>query len=194
MSNFNTVDYVILAIFLVSTFAGLYRGALREVLAILTWLAAFLIAGLFASHVAGYFAGTEHMQAIADSASGSMGGDSSQQISMLALGASFVGLFLLSLIVGSLISTLVNKIVQGSAIGLTNRFLGAIFGVGRGYLVNLLLIFLLQLAPQMQDNDWWNHSVLIPMFQPSVQLLENVMSPQLDQIKAKMGKTLGNEN
>lgn len=194
MDNFNVVDYVIIAIFFLSIVVGFSRGGVKEVMSVLTWLAAFLVAGMFASPVAAYFTGNPQVQSAISSASNNIGVNPSQQISWLAFGGSFIGLFILTMIVGSIISSLVSSVVSGLGIGFFNRLLGGLFGVGRGFLINLLLIFLIQLVPQAQQEPLWTQSVIVTSYQPAVQWLSELVAPGIQTIKSKVGQTLENVN
>ncbi|HSW94206.1 MAG TPA: CvpA family protein [Gammaproteobacteria bacterium] len=182
--TFNWVDYTLLAIFFISTVSGLLRGGAREVISLVTWIAAFIVAGLFSRPVALAFASTESAQSTVTTAAATAG-----EPSMLALGVSFSVLFLLTLLAGSLIGYFVNRVVEGDGISFFNRFFGAVFGLARGYLVNLLIVFIGQLSP-MAEQPYWMESSLVKSFQPTVQWLGSKVQPDVESLKSKVGQTL----
>ncbi len=172
---FNWVDYILLGIFFISILGGLMRGGVREVMSLITWIAAFIIAGKFTKPLASAFAGSE----------ASVNGD----VSVFALGISFCALFFGTIIVGSLIGYFANRVVEGAGVSIFNRFLGGIFGFARGYLVNLLVVFIVQLTPTAQSKNWTD-SVLANKFQPTAQWLGEKVQPGFESLKSKMGQTL----
>ena len=187
---FNWVDYVFLAIFFISILGGLLRGGVREVISLLTWIAAFIVAGFFAKPLAKVFTNSEGTQHVMSSASsGVFGGSAASQVTLFSLGASFVLLFIVTIIVGSLFGYFANRVVEGGGISFFNRLLGGIFGLGRGYLVNLFIIFMVQLSPLAEQN-YWHESFFVQKFQPTVQWLGDKIQPGLESLKSRVGKTL----
>jgi membrane protein required for colicin V production len=51
----NAVDVIIIAVLLLSVLVGLWRGLISEVLALLTWIAAFWVAWKFGPAVSAHF-------------------------------------------------------------------------------------------------------------------------------------------
>lgn len=189
---FNWVDYVLLAILFVSILGGLLRGGVREILSLCTWIAAFIISGLFAKPLALAFTSSDGVQSTITSAStGSFGGAAAGQVSMFALGASFLVLFLATILVGSLIGYFANRIVEGGGISFFNRLLGGLFGLARGYLIDLLIVFIVQLSPISQQS-YWTNSTLVKSFQPMAEWLGNKVQPGIDSLKSRVGQTLEN--
>lgn len=190
---FNWIDYVLLAVFLISVLGGLVRGGVREVVSLITWIAAFIIAGLFAKPLATAFSSSDSAQSAISSASTNALNtlSTSGHVSLFALGASFLALFLGTIIVGSLIGYFANRVVEGAGISFFNRLLGAVFGLARGFLVNLLIVFIVQLSPIAQQT-YWTQSSLVPSFQPMVEWLGNRVQPGLESLKSRVGQTLEN--
>ncbi len=166
MAAYNWVDFIILAILLLSIFGGLARGFLREVLAILLWVVSFLVASMFSSSVAGIFSG----------------GDT---ISPLTLCLSFLMLFVITFILGLFLNLLILGTFESSGAGFFNRLLGGLFGVLRGFLINLILIFLIGLTSFSQSSGW-QQSKLIPAFQPYVMQVGDYVYPQYQNLVNKV--------
>jgi membrane protein required for colicin V production len=193
MSSLNWVDNVILFVFFMSVVAGLMRGLVKEVISLLTWLAAFVVAVLFSSKLAGIFTSSHQVQSMISGATSSIGINTAQPVSVLSLGLSFVLLFVGTLIVGSIINSMTSKAVERTGISFSNRLLGSVFGLGRGFLIALVGIFVVQLSP-IQQESYWSQSQFVTAFQPAVQWLGGIVQPGFDSLKSKVSDTLQNTN
>lgn len=189
MSNLNWVDNIILMVFVISILAGLMRGLVREMIALLTWAAAFVVAVLFSSKVAASFSGGQAVQGMVNQATGSMGVNAAKPLSMLSIGASFVGLFVATVIVGSIINYFVSRAVEGQGISFSNRLLGGVFGLARGFLLVLFTVFLIQLTP-LSDQPYWTSSQFVHSFQPTIKWMSDLVSPGLENLKSKVSDTI----
>lgn len=192
-ANLNWVDYIILAIFFFSILSGFGRGFVREVVSLVTLIAAFVIAILFSNALALAFTSSAPVQNAVTQASSAIGMNAAQPVSYLALGISFGVLFAGTVIVGSLIGYFLNVAFQTGILGIGNRILGAGFGFCRGFLINLVIIFVVQLTP-FGSSPSWGQSQLVRSFQPAVVWLGGVVSPALSNLKAKFGQTLQDVN
>jgi membrane protein required for colicin V production len=188
-TSFNWIDYIILGIFLLSALSGLMRGGVREIISLLTWIAAFFIASLFAAPLATHFSNSDKVQSLVSSASSSVVEATSTHASLFALGVSFVLLFLATLLVGAIIGYVANSAVESGGISIINRLIGVLCGLGRGFLVNLVLIFVVQLTP-VAKQPIWTDSTLVSAYQPTVTWIGNIVQPGMEAMKSKMGKTL----
>jgi membrane protein required for colicin V production len=173
LSSLNWIDYGVIGILLFSILAGLMRGLIRETLGLLVWLIAFTVATLFATRLATVVTGL------------SASSDGSDSVSLLAISVSFVAIFVLILILGRLISYFLSAAVEGTGISFTNRLLGGIFGVLRGAVIVVFLMFLIDLTAFSKDPVWVS-SQFVASFQPLVTWIEQNVSPQIDDLKAKV--------
>lgn len=128
----NWVDVVMLAVVGLSGAAGFLRGLTREMLGLLAWIAAAVLAGHFYGRLQPMVHGW-----IAD-----------EQFAAIAC---FVVLFLAILIGLSMLAGLVSRVVRLSLLGGLDRLLGAVFGLVRGgaLLVLAYMVFKLVLTPDM---------------------------------------------
>jgi membrane protein required for colicin V production len=140
------VDWLIIGIVLVSAVIGLFRGFFREVISILSWVVAFVVAIHF----------TEPASRLLET---------SIETPSLRKAVTGTGLFVLVLLVGGLVNFLVGKLVSGSGLAGTDRAVGGVFGVVRGAALVILLMLLAALTPMTQD-PWWRESRLIPQLEP----------------------------
>ncbi|MBA3660659.1 MAG: CvpA family protein [Gammaproteobacteria bacterium] len=188
MSDLNWVDYIILIIFFFSILTGLARGFVREIISLITLIAAFIVAIVFSNPLAQAFTSSPTVQNVVTQASTSIGMNTTQPVSYLALGLSFGLLFAGTVLVGSIIGYFANAAFQAGVLGIGNRLFGGVFGLIRGYIINLVLIFLVQMTP-LSAEAWWQQSKLVAAYQPSVVWLGGVVSPSLANLKAKFGET-----
>lgn len=181
-SAFTSVDYFVLFIFGLSILAGYIRGFLREVISLVTWVAASIVSTMFSGKLANTFSGTTSSAPSAISAS--TGIDVAQSASMLSIGASFVTLFVGTLVAGYLVSTLITGFAASAGGSLSNRFLGALFGGIRGFILVIILMFVAELTP-MGDQPAWTSSSFVKSFQPVVSWVEKLVEPGLQNVRKR---------
>lgn len=140
----NWADWAILSIVGISGLFSIKRGFVREALSLLTWVTAFVIARLFTDALATVL--SDYIQTPS-----------------FRIASAFGILFIMTLIVGALVSNLVSLLVQATGLSGTDRILGMGFGLARGALVVVVLVALLGGTPAVQD-AWWQESELIPHF------------------------------
>lgn len=184
MSHLNWVDYTILAILFLSVLAGLMRGLVRELISLATLIAAFIIASMFASPLAVAFTSSSSVQNAMHHAS-----SADQSVSYMAISVSFAVLFAGTLLAGAILGFFLSLAFRTGVLGFGNRLLGGVFGLARGFLLDLVLIFIVQLTA-WSDQPTWQQSQLVAAFQPAVQWVGDVVSPSLAHLKEKYGSTL----
>jgi membrane protein required for colicin V production len=138
-----TVDYILIAVIVLSTLFGAIRGFLRESVALLGWLVGLWLAWRYAGRVEPYLGGAMK--------------DTLLQVwvaRMLVLIAVVIAAWLL----GSLLSYLVQR--SGLTLGV-DRMLGGLFGLVRGAVIIGFAVMLAQ-AAELQSEAWWRTSRLVP--------------------------------
>lgn len=136
------VDYAILAVIAISAIISLFRGFIREVMSLASWVVAALLATKFSGEAAVF---------LQDYVS----------VPSVRLGLAFIAIFVLLLIIGAIVSSLLAKLVETTGLSGTDRSLGMLFGVIRGILIVTLLVLLAGLTPVNED-PWWKESQFIP--------------------------------
>lgn len=189
MSQMNFVDIFILVVFFMSMVAGFVRGLVSEVISLATLIAAFVIAIMFSESLATYFTSTQSVQNVVTQTSGAIGVNTAQPVGYVALGVSFGILFGLTVFVGAIVKYIINIPFQFGILGLGNRVFGGFFGLARGFIINLVIIFLVQLSP-LGTQPWWGSSQFVRAYQPAVGWLGNAISPALSGLRAKFDSTL----
>lgn len=174
---FNWVDYSFLIVFILSIIFGFFRGFVKSVVSLLFLIAAVYLAIKYAPQLATRFAGSAAEE---------------QAISYLVLVGFFFLIFIVTIIVGSLVSYLLNKIFQFGGLGFINSFLGGLFGVVRAVIITIVIIYVVQLMPASSQPQMWNSSKAVIYFQPMTAWLVKNISPTLESLKEKMNKTVQN--
>lgn len=138
-------DWAIISIVGVSVLISVVRGFVREALSLVVWVAALFVAMAF------YPQATQWLTNLIETPS-------------LRQAAAWLGLFVLTLIVGGIVNYLISQLVKATGLTGTDRFLGMLFGAARGLLVVLVILILLPQALPVTQDPWWHESVLIPYF------------------------------
>ena len=129
------VDGAMLAVLVVSFVVGAWRGLVFELLAILGWFVAFI-----AAQSAWPWLGA-HLPV------GTPG-------SLLNHAVAFACVFLVALVLWSVLSRIVRRLVRATPLAPVDRVLGAAFGVVRGLLVLLLVAAVVAYTPAERSADW----------------------------------------
>lgn len=123
MDGFTIIDAVVAVVIILSAILAWSRGFVRESLAILGWIAAAVLAFLFAATLRPMIAQLPVLDRFL--------GDSCE----LATIAGFAVVFALALVVFSIITPLFSSVVQRSALGGIDQGMGFLFGAARGILI-----------------------------------------------------------
>jgi membrane protein required for colicin V production len=164
----NAVDYLLIAVILISGVIGVFRGLLREVVALVTWLAAIVLAWRYGDVLEPYLGGL-------------LAGENVQPWAARGL------IFVFVLLVGTAVGSVVNYFVRLSIFSGTDRFLGAVFGALRGVVAGGLLALLGQLV-ELDGERWWTESLLVPFAVSVGDTLSAVTGATIEQAKAEAEK------
>jgi membrane protein required for colicin V production len=156
---FAWIDVVILALIALSAILSLFRGFVREAVALATWLVALWVAMAFYEDLA-----TMLSQWISV--------PSAQKITAFAI------LFVCVLLLGAIVNFLAGKLVDRTGLTATDKLLGIVFGVARGGVIVAILVLLAGLTPLPQD-PWWQDSQLIGYFQELAMWLRNYLPSEI---------------
>ena len=156
------VDYIILAILIISSIMGLVRGLLREAIAVITWFLAIVLAWSFAPSL-------EHL----------LGGvlEGSPMRIWAARAIIFVGILLL----GGAVSVVLGHYVRVSMFAGMDKFLGFIFGIIRGVVIVGAFTIAVQ-ALRMDEDPRWKNSRLMPYAIGVADALRGIVGENLERI------------
>ncbi len=138
------VDFIILAILLISALFALVRGFVQEVLSVSGWIGAGIITYYGFRPFSPILRNYIEMSALADVLTG-------------------IGIFVISLVVLSFVSHAIGRRVRGSSINALDRSLGFLFGIGRGAVVVVAIFMFTDWAvPKDEQPDWWRNAKFTP--------------------------------
>lgn len=136
------IDWIIIALLVLSTIVGIVRGVTREILAIVGWIAGILLALNFA-------------------------GDVAEKIPLESLGyiprvmIAAVLMVAAVLFLCGLLGMILRKLLEVAEITFEDRALGAVFGLARGVVVVCACVFLFGLSETIHQSAMWRQSILI---------------------------------
>jgi len=148
-------DLIVILVVAISVGFSIWRGMVREVLALLSWIMAFWLAKLFAAVVAGWLPSSWSHQGL-----------------RIAIG--FVAVMLVSVVVLSLFSALIVHLVKVAGLTASDRMLGAVFGLLRGLLIVVILVLLGGMTSEPRE-PYWRHA----LFSPPLEKLASWAKPWL---------------
>ena len=151
----NWTDYLLIAVLVFSSVAGLMRGLLREVISLFTWVAAVWIAWSFAASLEPYLGG-----ALSDSA--------------VRPWAARTIIFVAVLLIGAALGALVSHFVRLSLFSGVDRLLGLLFGLLRG-VVALGVLAMLAHAVRLHEEPWYRQSLLVPYAEQAGNVLRGLV-------------------
>jgi membrane protein required for colicin V production len=148
-------DYVVLTILVASIVISVLRGLVKEVLSLLAWLAAFVIANRYGAQMAALLpdavpAGT------------------------VRLVSGFAILFIGTMLLSSLVNLAIAHIIRASGLQVVDRGLGGLFGLARGVLIVLTLVILAGLT-DLPRQPVWRDAVLSPMAESAVRTIKPLL-------------------
>lgn len=129
------IDYTIIAIVGISVLLSVIHGLVREIMSLVAWVAAFVVAQLYAGDAATLF------PAALDNPS-------------LRLFAGFVAVFVIVLIAMTLLAIAISSLVKTAGLGFADRALGAMFGLVRGLAIVLVAVLLAGLTALPRQSEW----------------------------------------
>ncbi len=156
------LDWIILAVLLLSLALGAWRGLVYEVLSLAGWVAAFVVAQWLAPRAAAWLP---------------MG----QASEMLRYAAGFALVFIATVFAAGLLSWLVKKVVEAVGLRPVDRILGAMFGLLRG-LVIILAATVLALMTPLQDTEAWKQSAGAATAASSLRHLKPILPERFGQL------------
>lgn len=163
ITHLNWIDYTIIAFIGVSVLISLVRGFVREVMSLITWITAFLLAFNFANNVAYYFTDRVHSGTI-----------------RFAIGFGII--FVITLILGALVNYLMSTLVDKTGLTGTDRVLGICLGAARGILLISMGIVVAGFT-SVPKEPAWQQSVLLPHFETSAAWLQQLVPTALNYVQ-----------
>lgn len=148
MQSWHYVDYVILAVIGLSVLTGLFRGFVKEIIALCVWVLAIWLAATYSEA----FSGWVHTY-IKDKTA--------------CLAVAFVLILVGTLIVGGIFNAFLSFLLHRSGLSGTDRLLGMGFGFVRGVFIVALIMLVLKMTSAPYQ-EYTKQSKLYAQFDPLV--------------------------
>jgi membrane protein required for colicin V production len=139
----NWIDYGIIGSIGVFGVIGLIRGCAAEAVSLIVWMIAFTVALMFSRDLSVRF--------------GAMIAHESARMV-----AAFVGLFVLTLILGYVAGLVLRQLVRSTGLSGSDHIAGLFFGIGRGVLLVAIIVILAGLTPLPRNSAWRESNLISP--------------------------------
>ncbi len=126
-------DFVVVGILLLSALLGLWRGLIHELMAMLGWPLAFVLSKLFAGDIAPLLPLKQEAARVA---------------------GAYALVFIAALIGWAVLTTLLAKLLKAAGSGWSDKVLGGLFGVLRGGMLLLVLVWMVGLTNYFEQPFW----------------------------------------
>jgi membrane protein required for colicin V production len=136
MNGLHWIDLTMLVVLAISTAVGVWRGFIREVLALAGWVVAYVVAQAMAFEVAGWITPLSGLSA------------------GLRVAVGFVLVFVVVLFAWALGAALVGRLLKATPLRGVDRTLGAAFGVVRAVLLGLAVATAVLMTPLAEHPEW----------------------------------------
>lgn len=144
------IDYLVIAVLLVSVAWGAWRGLVHEVLSLAGWVLAFIGANMFAGPLADAFPHTMRAG--------------------LRVPLAFVLVFVGTLVLATIASAILTRYIRVSVLHSLDRWLGALFGLARGLLILIAFAMMAGLTSLPRSPAWTQSATGYSLAQTVIQL------------------------
>jgi membrane protein required for colicin V production len=151
MSSLHWVDYAIILIIGLSILTGLFRGFVKEIIALSVWILAIWLAFHYSTDISSWF--QSYVQ------------DKTARTIM-----AFVAIVVVTVLTGGLLNTIFGFILHRSGLSGTDRLLGMGFGFMRGVFIVSLLMLVMKMT-SLPYQEYSHQSKLYAQFNPFVEWL-----------------------
>lgn len=136
-------DYLVLFILISSVVISTMRGLVKEILSLVGWVAAFVVANAFGAKLAPMLPSV-------------IPGETVKLI------VAFIALFLGVRVLMGLLALAIGAVVEAAGLSLADRGLGGLFGLGRGIVIVLAGVILCGMT-SIPQQAFWKDALLSPM-------------------------------
>jgi membrane protein required for colicin V production len=136
-------DYLVLFVLISSVVISTMRGLVKEILSLVGWVAAFVVANAFGAKLAPMLPSV-------------IPGETVKLI------VAFIALFLGVRVLMGLLTLAIGALVEAAGLSLADRGLGGLFGLGRGIVIVLAGVILSGMT-SIPQQAFWKDALLSPM-------------------------------
>ncbi|MGD1157311.1 MAG: CvpA family protein [Terriglobia bacterium] len=158
MATWNWLDWILAAIIVASAVTAMRKGFVQELISLASVVVGLVVAAIGYPRAALWFEDLTKSHEI-------------------ALGLGFLVLFLGTLLVGAIVGMLARKLIETAGIQWFDRFLGGIFGLVRGVLVDAILLMAMVAFAIKPDSV--RQSALVPYVTTGTRVIAFVMPGNL---------------
>ena len=145
-------DYLVIGVLIASVLISTMRGLVREMLSLLSWIVAFVVANAYGGALAKLLPDMVPGEAVR---------------LMVAFIALFIGVRLLM----GLLMLAVDALIKASGLSLVDRGLGGLFGLGRGVVIVLAGVIVCGMTAVPQQ-AFWKNALLSPIAETGVRTIK----------------------
>jgi membrane protein required for colicin V production len=145
-------DYLVLFVLITSIIVSTLRGLVKEMLSLLGWIVAFVVANAYSGELAALLPAAIPGEAV-------------------RLIVAFLALFIGVRILMGLLSMAVSALVEAGGMTLADRGLGGLFGLGRGLVIVLAGVILCGMT-SIPQQDFWREALFSPIAETGVRTVK----------------------
>jgi len=154
-------DYLLLFVLISSVIISTLRGLVKEILSLLGWIVAFIVANAYGAQVAPMLPAA-------------IPGDAGRLI------VAYIALFLGVRILMGLASMAIGALVTASGLSLADRGLGGVFGLARGIVIVLAVVILCGMT-SIPQQAFWKNALFSPLAESGARTLKPFLPAALAQ-------------
>ena len=154
-------DYLVLCILIASVVISTMRGLVREILSLLAWVVAFVVANAYGAQLAPMLPAMVPGETVR---------------LMVAFAALFLGVRILM----GLVTLAVDALVKASGLTLADRGLGGLFGLARGIVIVLAAVILCGMT-SIPQQAFWKNALLSPIAETGARTVKPFLPAALAQ-------------
>jgi membrane protein required for colicin V production len=139
IAGFSWVDWALVAVLLVSMAIGMWRGLVYELLSLVGWVVAFVVAQMYGHHAAAW---------LPVGAAGSA----------LRTTSAYAITFVVVLVAWTMLAKLARMLISATPLTVLDRALGVGFGLARGVLILLVVTLVVTRIPPASNSAAWQSS------------------------------------
>ena len=163
MMGFEWVDIVIVCIIGLSLLTGLFRGFVKELIALCVWVLAIWLGYHYAANLTPWLQNYIHNQSACTA-------------------AAFIIILFATLLAGGIVNAIFGFLLKRTGLGGTDRTLGMVFGLLRGVFIVALLMVAVKMT-SLPYQEYAQNSLLYARFDPIVAWLYARLPDYITQIK-----------
>ncbi len=173
--DFNSMDYAIIGLVVLSAMISLFRGFVREAISLASWVLGVWVALRYAHLLQDYF-------------SRWISSDS------VRYGIAFGILLLTTILLGMLINLVLSFWINRSALSIGNRVLGVVFGACRGVALVVIALLLIVNIGNFKEMPLVTTSVLIEKLKPLVGYLQGLLPSGMQALLERPSLVINDKN